>query len=73
MYRCFLRSGLGGGAFSLASPIYISEVAQTDIRGALGSLMQFQLTVGVLFNNGIGALIDVTVLTGICIVFPGKT
>ena len=69
-YAGRLLTGFGGGAFALASPIYISEIAEPSIRGALGSLMQFQLTLGVLFINGVGALIDWVTLTGICIVFP---
>ncbi len=64
--------GFGGGAFALAAPIYISETSEPSLRGALGSLMQFMLTIGVLFNNGVGALIEWDILTGICIVFPSK-
>ena len=72
-YAGRLLTGFGGGAFSLAAPIYISETSEPEIRGALGSLMQFMLTVGVLFNNGIGALIEWDILTGLCIIFPSKT
>ncbi len=71
-YAGRLLTGFGGGAFSLSAPIYISETSEPSIRGALGSLMQFMITVGVLFNNGIGALIEWDVLTGLCLVFPSE-
>eukprot|EP00095_Tigriopus_kingsejongensis_P000011 snap_masked-scaffold342_size201858-processed-gene-1.5 protein:Tk00011 transcript:snap_masked-scaffold342_size201858-processed-gene-1.5-mRNA-1 annotation:"nad-dependent protein deacetylase sirtuin-2" len=65
-----ILTGFGGGAFSLASPMYISEIAEISIRGALGSLMQLQVTFGVLFNNAVGIALPWPILTGICIVFP---
>ena len=65
-------SGFGGGSFSLAAPIYIAESCEANIRGGLGSMFQFMLVVGVLFNNGVGAAIDWVTLTGILLVFPGK-
>ncbi len=71
-YAGRLLTGFGGGAFALAAPIYISETSQPEIRGALGNCMQFMLTIGVLFNNGIGALIEWDILTGINLIFPRK-
>ena len=64
-------SGFGLGSSALSSTIYINEIVEVSIRGALGNLMQFMLTVGVLFDNGIGALIPWEVLTGLCLIFPG--
>ncbi|CAG9829175.1 unnamed protein product [Diabrotica balteata] len=41
-------TGLAGGSFCVAAPIYSAEIAQTSIRGALGSYFQLLLTVGIL-------------------------
>jgi sugar porter (SP) family MFS transporter len=40
--------GLAIGVSSVVSPLYISEVAPADVRGALVSLYQFAITVGIL-------------------------
>jgi sugar porter (SP) family MFS transporter len=40
--------GIGIGLSSVVAPLYISEVAPSDVRGALVSLYQFAITVGIL-------------------------
>lgn len=40
--------GLGIGFSSVVAPLYISEVAPKDVRGALVSLYQFAITIGIL-------------------------
>lgn len=40
--------GIGIGFSSVIAPLYISEVAPSDVRGALVSLYQFAITVGIL-------------------------
>lgn len=40
--------GLGVGLSSVVAPLYISEVAPANVRGALVSLYQFAITVGIL-------------------------
>src|SRR5919205_2077752 len=40
--------GLGVGAAALTVPLYLSEIAPTDIRGAISSLNQLMITVGIL-------------------------
>jgi sugar porter (SP) family MFS transporter len=40
--------GLGIGFSSVVAPLYISEVAPSSVRGALVSLYQFAITVGIL-------------------------
>lgn len=40
--------GFGIGLCSVVAPLYISEVAPADVRGALVSLYQFAITVGIL-------------------------
>lgn len=40
--------GLAVGLVSVAVPLYLSEMAPTEIRGAVGALNQFMITVGIL-------------------------
>ncbi|TRY70088.1 hypothetical protein TCAL_05190 [Tigriopus californicus] len=63
-------AGFGGGSFSLAAPIYISEISETSIRGALGILFQLFVTSGNVFVNAVGSAVSWEIVTGICIVFP---
>ena len=44
-------TGFCGGMFILAAPAYSSEIAETKYRGALGSLMQVMVCLGMLFVN----------------------
>jgi len=44
-------AGLGVGQITYALPIFISEVAPTEIRGVLGSVMQLTVVCGVLFAS----------------------
>ena len=68
-----ILTGFGGGAFSLAAPLFVSEIAETRIRGALGALMQLQVTLGIVFVNALNIeqAVDWLTITGICIAFPG--
>ena len=70
-----ILTGFGGGAFTLAAPLFVSEIAEVRIRGALGALMQFQVTIGICFVNAlsINNAVDWVIITGICIAFPGKS
>ena len=69
-----ILAGLGGGAFSLAAPSFVAEIAEPRIRGALGSLMQFQVTAGIVFVTAlsINGAVDWVIITGICVGPPGK-
>ena len=44
-------TGFAGGAFVLAAPAYSAEIAETKYRGALGTVMQLMVTLGILFIN----------------------
>ncbi|EAT40014.1 AAEL008232-PA [Aedes aegypti] len=66
--RFFL--GIGGGAFCIAAPTYTAEIAQSSIRGTLGTFFQLLVTVGILFVYGVGAAVNVQVLSIICGVIP---
>lgn len=66
--RFFL--GIGGGAFCIAAPTYTAEIAQSSIRGTLGTFFQLMVTVGILFVYAVGAAVNVQVLSIICGVIP---
>ena len=46
MIKIFPFFPIGGGGFAIAPPVYTSEISETSIRGAMGSVMQFMLTIG---------------------------
>ena len=48
-FFCSFLTGFAGGAFVLAAPAYSSEIAETKYRGALGTVMQLMVTLGILF------------------------
>ena len=68
------HSGFGGGAYALAAPLYIVEIAETSMRGALASLMQFMVTMGIAFVDGLNIqdAVHWDIISGICVVIPGK-
>ena len=72
LYVGRLLTGIGGGTFSFLGPIYTMETCQASMRGALGSVTSLFLVIGILFTNGIGALASWQLLTGSCLLSPGK-
>jgi MFS family permease len=50
--------GIAIGAVSVVTPMYIAELAESSIRGALGTLFQLQLTIGILFGYLAGMVGD---------------
>lgn len=42
-------AGLAGGGVFVAVPLYISEIVETRVRGALGSIVVFAANFGLLF------------------------
>ncbi|XP_022905450.1 facilitated trehalose transporter Tret1-like isoform X2 [Onthophagus taurus] len=68
-------TGLAGGAFCIAAPLYTSEISENSIRGRLGSFFQLLLTVGILLaytfplikSNDISSTLIHTIL---CAIFP---
>ncbi|KAH1012448.1 hypothetical protein HUJ05_011607 [Dendroctonus ponderosae] len=63
-------TGLAGGAFCVAAPLYTSEIAEKEIRGALGSYFQLLLTVGVLFSYVCGTVTTPKMLSILCAFIP---
>lgn len=51
-------TGLSGGAFCVAAPLYTAEISENEIRGTLGSYFQLMLTVGILAAYVLGDVIN---------------
>ncbi|TGZ37272.1 facilitated trehalose transporter Tret1 isoform X1 [Temnothorax longispinosus] len=51
-------TGVSGGAFCVAAPLYTAEISESEIRGALGSYFQLMLTIGILISYVLGDVID---------------
>ncbi|KAL0134631.1 hypothetical protein PUN28_001438 [Cardiocondyla obscurior] len=51
-------TGFSAGAFCVAAPLYTSEIAESEIRGTLGSFFQLMLTIGILASYIFGDVID---------------
>jgi len=49
-----ILTGLGTGGFATVGPVYISEVAETSIRGSIGTIFQLMMVTGVAAVNGLG-------------------
>lgn len=62
--------GMAVGATCVAAPMYTSEIAQKEIRGALGSYFQLMVTVGVLYSYTFGAFLTPMNYTIICSLVP---
>lgn len=62
--------GASGGAYFVMSPMYIGEIAQKDIRGALGTYFQLMVTMGILLVYALGYGLSVFTFSLICAVIP---
>ncbi|XP_017467593.1 PREDICTED: facilitated trehalose transporter Tret1-2 homolog isoform X2 [Rhagoletis zephyria] len=62
--------GISTGSFCVVTPMYISEIAETSIRGTLGTLFQLLLTFGILLVYLIGAVVSWTTLSVLCLMVP---
>jgi MFS family permease len=54
-----LITGFCGGLFCVASPIYIADISDTNIRGLLSSFYQLMVNLGILVSYVLGAFIPV--------------
>ncbi|XP_012531503.1 facilitated trehalose transporter Tret1 [Monomorium pharaonis] len=66
IYVARFMVGVAVGAACVVVPTYISEIAETSIRGTLGAMFQLLLTVGILVAFIIGALMNYTAFAIIC-------
>jgi SP family facilitated glucose transporter-like MFS transporter 8 len=65
-----LIGGIASGAVSVVTPMYIAELAESSIRGALGTLFQLQSTIGILFGYLAGMVGDHRTLSFISCALP---
>ncbi|XP_071445152.1 facilitated trehalose transporter Tret1-like [Hetaerina americana] len=70
MYAGRIILGFAGGSTCMVAPTYISEISSPDMRGALGTLFQFMLTIGIFFVYGLGPFLSVMVLCITCLIWP---
>lgn len=62
--------GMGVGIAYTTCPMYLSEVASTEIRGALGTLTAVNVFTGSLFTCCIGLWVSYTTLSSILLILP---
>lgn len=70
MYAGRVLLGIAGGAFCVTAPMYTGEIAQSEVRGSLGSYFQLMVTIGILFVYAVGAGVGVKWLSIICGIIP---
>ena len=62
--------GLAGGAFCISAPQYTAEIAETNIRGTLGSFMELMIVCGTIFVYSVGAGFSVFWISVFCGMIP---
>lgn len=62
--------GISTGGSCVVTPMFISEYAETSIRGLLGTCFQLFLTIGILIVYVVGALTSWVNLSIVCGVVP---
>lgn len=70
LYTGRVFAGIATGASCVVAPMFIGEIAETSLRGALGAFFQLFLTVGILFIYVAGALVDWVTLSWLSAIFP---
>ncbi|XP_063707226.1 facilitated trehalose transporter Tret1-like [Culicoides brevitarsis] len=70
IYIARLIQGFGVGFVMTVQPMYIGEIASDAVRGALGSLMQLFITVGILYVYVIGPYNTYYELQWACLAIP---
>ncbi|CAD1471412.1 unnamed protein product, partial [Heterotrigona itama] len=70
LYASRVILGIGVGIAYTTNPMYISEVADTEIRGALGTLTAVNVFTGSLFTCSIGPWVSYATLASILLILP---
>lgn len=65
-----LITGLSVGIVFGVCPIYLGEIAENEVRGLLGTLMQLLLNLGSLFGYAVAPYVSYTVNGAVSTVFP---
>lgn len=63
-------TGISTGGSCVVAPMYISEFAETSIRGLLGTCFQLFLTIGILLVFVVGASVSWVKLSWVCLIIP---
>ncbi|XP_020294838.1 facilitated trehalose transporter Tret1-like isoform X2 [Pseudomyrmex gracilis] len=66
LYVARFVGGIGAGAACVLVPVYIGEIAQTSIRGALGAFFPLLFSSGIVFSYVIGAYCSYVVFNFAC-------
>ncbi|XP_063702742.1 facilitated trehalose transporter Tret1-like [Culicoides brevitarsis] len=70
LYISRFLGGLAGGIAFVAVPIFIAEIAETEIRGFLGSMLVFAANFGIFFAYIAGAFLDFYSVPLVFLVLP---
>lgn len=70
LYLGRVLTGAAGGAFVVIGPIYTAEIAQTHIRGKLGTFVQLFIVIGVLYDEILGWALPMLAYNIACLVVP---
>uniref|UniRef100_A0A336LKQ0 CSON010693 protein n=1 Tax=Culicoides sonorensis TaxID=179676 RepID=A0A336LKQ0_CULSO len=70
LYISRLLGGFSGGIAFVVVPIFISEIAQTEIRGFLGSMLVFSANFGIFFAYVAGAYLEFSMVPLVFLVLP---
>ncbi|XP_050304498.1 facilitated trehalose transporter Tret1-2 homolog [Anthonomus grandis grandis] len=62
--------GVSVGLTFTVLPMYVGEIAEDDVRGALGTLLQLFTVIGLLFSYAVGPYMSVTMFNAACLVIP---
>lgn len=63
-------AGIATGAACVVLPMFVSEIAETSVRGVLGSFFQLFLTIGILMVYVLGAYSTWVTTSIICGIVP---
>ena len=58
LYVARFIGGIGSGAAGVLVPVYIGEIAEPSLRGAMGSFFPFFFSLGIVFSYVAGAYLD---------------
>ncbi|KAF5279764.1 hypothetical protein FQA39_LY05454 [Lamprigera yunnana] len=70
IYTGRFLTGMAGGAFCVSAPIYISEIAEKQIRGALGGYFDLLLCTGIFLAYVIAVVVNIEIYTLCMASFP---
>ncbi|XP_068631625.1 facilitated trehalose transporter Tret1-like isoform X2 [Battus philenor] len=63
-------SGISNGITAVVTMVYLTEIADKEIRGALGMLVQVMINLGALSMYGIGPFVSYTAINSIVLAIP---